>query len=53
MAELLVQRREIRLVRRALRRDPPAVRRKIRRQLLRRQTAVGDVSFCAATRRDC
>ena len=36
--------REKRLARRALRRDPPAMRRKILRQLLRRQDAVGDVS---------
>ena len=33
-----------RLARRALRRDPPAVRRKVLRQLLRRQAVVGDVS---------
>ena len=41
---LLLQRREKCLARGPLRRDPQAVRRKILRQLLRRQDAVGDVS---------
>ena len=41
--ELLLQRREISIPRRALRRDPQAVRRKILCELLRRQDAVGDV----------
>ena len=48
--ELLVQRPGQRLARRALRRDQAAMRRKVLRQLLRRQDAVGDVS-CDGIRR--
>jgi hypothetical protein len=43
--ELLIQRSGKCLAGRALRCDPPAVRRKILRQLLWRQALVGDVSF--------
>ena len=49
--ELLVQRREKRLARRALRRDPQAVRRKVLCELLRRQDAVGDVRDESGRRR--
>jgi hypothetical protein len=41
--QLRVQRREKCFARGALRGDPPPMRRKILRQLLRRQDAVGDV----------
>ena len=44
--ELLIQRSRKCLARRALRGHPKAMRRKIFRQLLRRQAVVGDVSFC-------
>ena len=43
--ELLIQRPGKCLARRALRGDPKAMRRKIFRQLSRRQAVVGDVSF--------
>src|SRR5580700_5854829 len=47
--ELFVQRPGRHLARRALRRDQAAMRRKILRQLLRRQVVVGDVKTAAAT----
>jgi hypothetical protein len=47
--ELFLQRRERRFARSALCRDQAAMRRKILRQLLRRQVAVGDVKGSSLT----